>query len=69
MQFFSIHDSTSTGSINFGFCSTSVFTIEKKNLCINGPVELKPILFKGQSVCVCVCTHTNASMGISKNDQ
>lgn len=60
MQFFSTYDSTSTGLINFGLCSTSVLTIEK-NLCISGPVELKPILFKGQSLCVCV--------GISKIDQ
>lgn len=58
MQFFSIYDSTSTGLISFGLCSTSVFTTEKK-LCISGPGELKSIVFKGQCVCARARAHTH----------
>ena len=39
--------STSADSANPGSCSTMLFTTEK-NLCMSGPAQLKPVLFKGQ---------------------
>ena len=46
--FVSIHSSSaSTDSANHGSRSTVVFTIEK-NPHISGPVQSKPVLFKGQ---------------------
>ena len=48
-RFLRIHGSTTVDSTNLGLWSTLVFidTIEK-NACISGPLQLKPVLFKGQ---------------------
>ena len=42
-----IHGSESKDSTNCRPCSTTVVLIEK-NLCISGPLQFKPMLFKGQ---------------------
>ena len=42
-----IQGSASSDSANLGSCSTVIFTIEK-NPCVSGPVQFKPVLFKGQ---------------------
>ena len=35
-------------SANHGSCSTVVFNNEKKNPSISGPMQFKPVLFKGE---------------------